>query len=518
MENELTQRRERRLQTTPNNFRVVSKQLLLGFQNIIEEEKEVENNSILTTTSIKQHITKTNALEKYTTSTSLLKQEIESQANPNLILNNANLETMYSNASTKEAFDSHEIKRRSLQTRIPTKKQLKTNNKINSSILPVALVFLDFNELKQKMDRINKNISDDNFRLAERMKLENIYRDSLISLIREIDKKIEAKEQNQTEITLLQKKITQSKMKIDEIFANFKIFQQAAQKQNSTAMFSRFCAEKERVTKLINSIKLKQDSYKNSLNDKKEYEYELSLKLKELKSLKVKNCNALAEYYNKLLEEANDLRNEGITWILYKLLELGWNLEKCHFPSFINKRQVQFLINYSKKKIELSQLKIIYDAIKKKYSIHPNRQLINHSTIKINTSIGKNQSIAIQKFFSAYYNNKNSSAYIGLSASEKGDLKIRDFLKDLDSGDMTERNDNDNIQKHLCIIIDRETVENIAEIKNQIDKVKKEVTSLIDSEIKAYQSENDDIKILNFAQYERIYQVLFGKYILTLSN
>lgn len=518
MEKDLLRRRERRRQTTSNVFQssIPSKLIFIDFQNKIEEEKELEFYASVITDAPRQDISKRATLiNRYTSSKSLFKLEIDSTPT---ITENINTATMYTNASTKDNITYPEVNR--IHSERTTKNVQKTEKKSNSLFSSTDLVFLDFSDLKQKMERINKNITDKNFLLIERIRIENLYRESLISIIKTIDNIIKEKENTKKDIIVLQTKITQTKMKIDETLASFKIFQQAAQKQCSTVMFTRFCAEKDRVTKLINSIKVKQDAYRSSLNEKKEYEYELSLKLKEFKSLKIKNASAFGEYYNKLLEEANDLRNEGLTWIVYKLLELGWNTDKCHFPSYFTKRHIQFLINYSKKRIELTQLKIIYDAIKKKYSLYPKREILKRSPNKMDyTSLGRNQSVAIQKFFSDYHNNKNNVNNVSSGLDGKANLKVNDFLKDLDSKEKTtDKNKMDNITKHISMSVDKETVDNIYEIKNQIEKVKKEVTTIIQNEIKVYQTDYDDVRIFNFPQYEKLYQILFGKYNLIMTE
>ena len=71
-------------------------------------------------------------------------------------------------------------------------------------------------------------------------------------------------------------------------------------------------------------------------------------------------------YYMKILSKGIDSREEGLVWVVRRLLEIDTTLEYCHFPKFLTHAQDDFLITIGKISLEAIQLKIILKALKKK--------------------------------------------------------------------------------------------------------------------------------------------------------
>lgn len=69
-------------------------------------------------------------------------------------------------------------------------------------------------------------------------------------------------------------------------------------------------------------------------------------------------------YYINLLKQGVDTRNEGLSWILRRLLELNIDIETLQYPNFLNKKQIDYLIHVSKLTYEVYQLNIILKELK----------------------------------------------------------------------------------------------------------------------------------------------------------
>ena len=85
-----------------------------------------------------------------------------------------------------------------------------------------------------------------------------------------------------------------------------------------------------------------------------------------IKSALMTNTLDQRQYYLNLLSQGYDVRLNGIEWIIKRLIELNYTLDKSIFPKFLDEGQVEFLVNLSYSKTELCQLKVLLSIIKKK--------------------------------------------------------------------------------------------------------------------------------------------------------
>ena len=78
-------------------------------------------------------------------------------------------------------------------------------------------------------------------------------------------------------------------------------------------------------------------------------------------------------YYLDLLNKGYDIRNEGLVWIVKRLLEIQTKLEYHHFPKYLDKEQADYIIELANINLEEAQLKIVIDVLQKKQiNIHYN--------------------------------------------------------------------------------------------------------------------------------------------------
>ena len=87
---------------------------------------------------------------------------------------------------------------------------------------------------------------------------------------------------------------------------------------------------------------------------------------KKQKSKLEQRIKALSTYYYQILKKGIDVRHNGLTWVIVKLLELGAFVDKPHFPSFLNSEQILYLMKTGTKTYELSELVKLFQILKKK--------------------------------------------------------------------------------------------------------------------------------------------------------
>jgi hypothetical protein len=69
-------------------------------------------------------------------------------------------------------------------------------------------------------------------------------------------------------------------------------------------------------------------------------------------------------YYFDRLRLGYDVRWEGLTWIVKRLIELNSIVEPSHFPRFLDYHQIDYIMKFSAKTVETNQLKIILKTLK----------------------------------------------------------------------------------------------------------------------------------------------------------
>lgn len=102
---------------------------------------------------------------------------------------------------------------------------------------------------------------------------------------------------------------------------------------------------------------------------RREFNEELEICKNELLFMKIAYVYLTKEqrnYYLDLLNKGYDIRNEGLVWIVKRLLEIQTKLEYHHFPKYLNKDQADYIIELANINLEETQLKIVIDVLQKK--------------------------------------------------------------------------------------------------------------------------------------------------------
>ena len=119
-------------------------------------------------------------------------------------------------------------------------------------------------------------------------------------------------------------------------------------------------------------LKLKKelDKEMEDLNKLKEkINYELDICKNELSYMKLVYINLVKNqrnYYLDLLKKGYDVRDEGLIWVVKRLLEIETKLEYHHFPKFLDHNQIKYIIEIANLSLEEAQLKTILKIVEKK--------------------------------------------------------------------------------------------------------------------------------------------------------
>ena len=115
---------------------------------------------------------------------------------------------------------------------------------------------------------------------------------------------------------------------------------------------------------------------KNSEKNRIQLVEELEICKKELLFMKISHIYLTKEqrnYYLDLLKKGYDIRNDGLVWIVKRLLEIQTKLEYHHFPKYLDKDQADYIIEMANINLEEAQLKIVIDVLQKKQNLMHNK-------------------------------------------------------------------------------------------------------------------------------------------------
>lgn len=209
--------------------------------------------------------------------------------------------------------------------------------------------------------------------ICEKDKVERVYRNEIFKLSKIMEDKYEKKQHLVERNRIMTEELTNSKDQLDFYKNNYENLRSEAEKMNKN--------DYERLHEINKKI-VKQHTHLEEferIHDRIERRHsdliaknkrmigELTEEIKELKNYKAKIIKEMSTYYLTLLKKGIDVRNEGLSWIIFQLLELGTKFDEESFPRFLDKSQIDYLIYTGHLKLELAQLKVILKVLKKKY-------------------------------------------------------------------------------------------------------------------------------------------------------
>lgn len=312
----------------------------------------------------------------------------------------------------------------------------------------------------------------------------------------------------------------------------FHIQQQTIEMINST---------NKRVIEIKNEIEIKESQIED-------YNKRIQQLEEELRRLKVRVNNRMTEhrkYYFEILKKGIDVRAEGLSWVLVRLIELKSFIENSKFPKFLSSSQIEYLLTLAYKKYELNELIKLFQVLKNKQKDLKDKFNTTHrvtdysknnfgttkSTLETETNYGyhsrKKEETAIPL---KYTNNFESIAMkyenvINVCLNENKEEKyvggiVYDLKKKIIKNDIVEDKDEFDVLYFLPGSLAeffnenkkfREYFDDILYLNNEIIKREKEINRMKKEEMENFKRNNElHNKSNNTVENEMIFAALFG--------
>ena len=279
---------------------------------------------------------------------------------------------------------------------------------------------------------------------------------------------------------------------------------------------------------------------------KQELIEQLEICKKELLFMKIAHIYLTKEqrnYYLDLLNRGYDIRNEGLVWIVKRLLEIQTKLEYHNFPKYLDKDQADYIIELANINLEEAQLKIVIDVLQKKQiNMHNNlnSQMMNKILIlskKRKTQISdedKNKYKSPEKEKNFEQEDKIFNTINGIYKKYEGAFKINslkefDELREkritdelklslLEGGSNGPHENLDELEGLLEFLINnqenKDYFEFILKLKLRMRKKKKKKETLRQKQIYLFRETLDNDNRFNYAEsslkYDLVWGALFG--------
>ena len=240
---------------------------------------------------------------------------------------------------------------------------------------------------------------------------------------------------------------------------------------------------------------------KNMYQLKKEQDYQKKLKHDKLNTLKTKLSNIneplkklneeifeikkeenivvrkLMAHYETLLYQGEEVRNEGLIWIIKAIWNLGENVPMSFIPPFLDFQSIEFLFQYAHKSIELENVKKILNELKNKLQIKIHKLFYTSkspgrysSSFEFKTDLIKRntisqRSIKEHNFINSYINGSDT------------DEENKNF------GSLKEMENMIGKKKSVINLNKLQGIDRIEELKIKIKSIEKEISNLKKNEI-----------------------------------
>ena len=123
--------------------------------------------------------------------------------------------------------------------------------------------------------------------------------------------------------------------------------------------------DKEHKRELL-KIKNERNEIKNKMKKIDEKVHKLAEELSKAKNNFNEHIQSLSDYYYQILKKGIDVRRNGLSWVIVKLMELNAFIDYTHFPTFLDTRQINYLMRIGAKIYEVKELIKLFQLFKKK--------------------------------------------------------------------------------------------------------------------------------------------------------
>ena len=187
--------------------------------------------------------------------------------------------------------------------------------------------------------------------------------------------------------------------------------------------------------------------------------------------------NKLMIHYETLLYKGEEVRNEGLIWIIKAMWNLGENVPMSFIPPFLDFHCIEFLFQYAHKSIELENTKKILNELKNRLQLQIHNLFINSvspirysSSFEFKTDLIKKNRVSQNSIQQSNF----IKAYIGGSDNDEDNKNINS-VKEMSNLMAKKKNQID--------ITKLDGIEKIDELKIKIKEIEGEILVLKKSEI-----------------------------------
>ena len=204
----------------------------------------------------------------------------------------------------------------------------------------------------------------------------------------------------------------------------------------------------------------------------------LNKEIFEIKNQERNVVKKLMTHYETLLFRGEEVRNEGLIWIIKAIWSLGENVPMTFIPPFLDFKSIEFLFQYAHKSIELDNSKKILNDLKNKLQVKMHKLFYASkspgkysSSFEFKTDLIKKNSIVKRSIKEHNFIN----AYIKASEFEE-DNKNVSTLKQMKSI-MEDK------KKSIINLNKLQGIDQIEELKSKIKKIENDISNLKKNEI-----------------------------------
>ena len=333
---------------------------------------------------------------------------------------------------------------------------------------------------KEKEDSENKG-----YELAQKLKEINIQESSILNNIK-VNKKNSDKNHKNVNLNNLYNNESEAEKKLirtlSEEEQNYNIFSPNPRdrKKSSDDDYFNFSSEKKKFKRNYNLVKRRKNTIIfNNLAKIKRRRKDLleeinqniiDIKEKQFRFKKVKDqfnekVKYLKEYYYQILKKGLDVRKDGLSWIIMKLMELNAFIDKNHFPRFLSSSEINYLMKLGVKQYELNELIKLFQIFK-----NEQENLKEEHMKEDNEKINELKGDELNKFLDTYIGKKIN--------------KGKDYPECLEEIQRKYEND-------INVYLNERTEEDA--INKISDKINKYVLTMHDDDISENEENNDNL-------------------------
>ena len=203
---------------------------------------------------------------------------------------------------------------------------------------------------------------------------------------------------------------------------------------------------------------------------------EINAELNELRKKEKSVINKLMIHYETLLYKGEEVRNEGLIWIIKAMWNLGENVPMSFIPPFLDFQCIEFLFQYAHKSIELENTKKRLNDLKNNLQIQIHNQFYSSvsqvspekykSSFEFKTNLIKSNRILKKSIGEHHFIN----AYINGIENDDDDNRNINSVKEMSNLIANKKNNID--------ITKLNGIEKIDALKSKIKEIEAEILSL----------------------------------------